>query len=50
MKSVEQFSQPIAKFQVTQWKIAEMTIKIETARLLVHKAAWQSKTNPTSLD
>jgi len=36
----EQFFQPIANFQVTQWKIAEMATKIETARLLTYKAAW----------
>ena len=36
----EQFFQPIANFQVTQHKIAEMATKIETARLLTYKAAW----------
>lgn len=35
-----QFGRPIAKFQFTQWKIAEMARKIETARLLTYKAAW----------
>jgi len=42
----EQFFQPIANFQVTQWKIAEMATKIETARLLVHKAAWLIENKP----
>ncbi|MGQ9461072.1 MAG: acyl-CoA dehydrogenase family protein [Candidatus Bathyarchaeaceae archaeon] len=42
----EQFFQPIANFQVTQWKIAEMATKIETARLLVHKAAWLIDNKP----
>jgi len=42
----EQFFQPIANFQVTQWKIAEMATKIETARLLVHKVAWLIENKP----
>jgi len=42
----EQFFQPIANFQVTQWKIAEMATKVETARLLVHKAAWLIEDKP----
>ncbi len=42
----EQFFQPIANFQITQWKIAEMAIKIETARLLTHKAAWLIENKP----
>jgi len=45
----EQFFQPIANFQVTQWKIAEMATKIETARLLVHKAAWLIENKPDQL-
>ncbi|MEM3824872.1 MAG: acyl-CoA dehydrogenase family protein, partial [Candidatus Bathyarchaeia archaeon] len=36
----EQFFTPIHRFQFTQWKIAEMAIKIEAARLLTYKAAW----------
>lgn len=35
-----QFSRPLADFQLTQWKIAEMATKIEAARLLTYKAAW----------
>lgn len=35
-----QFGIPINKFQFTQWKIAEMTMKIEAARLLTYKTAW----------
>ena len=42
----EQFFQPIANFQVTQWKIAEMATKIETARLLIYKAAWLLENKP----
>ncbi|MGE0086569.1 MAG: acyl-CoA dehydrogenase family protein [Desulfococcaceae bacterium] len=36
----EQFGQKIAQFQVNQHKIADMATKIEMARLLVYKAAW----------
>jgi len=42
----EQFFQPIANFQITQWKLSEMAIKIETARLLTHKAAWLIENKP----
>jgi alkylation response protein AidB-like acyl-CoA dehydrogenase len=40
VKSREQFGKKIAQFQVTQHKIADMATKIEQARLLVYKAAW----------
>jgi alkylation response protein AidB-like acyl-CoA dehydrogenase len=42
----EQFFQPITNFQVTQFKMAEMAIKIETARLLTYKAAWLIENKP----
>jgi len=42
----EQFSQPIARFQMIQLKIAEMAMKIETARLLTYKAAWLLHNKP----
>ncbi|UCD70983.1 MAG: acyl-CoA dehydrogenase family protein, partial [Syntrophobacterales bacterium] len=35
-----QFGQRIADFQVTQHKLADMYTKLETARLLTYKAAW----------
>ena len=35
------FGVPIAEHQMVQWMIAEMGIKYEATRLLVHKAAWQ---------
>lgn len=38
IKKRKQFGQPIASFQITQFKIAEMATMIETARCLVHKA------------
>jgi len=35
-----QFGRPIAEFQAIQWKIADMTTRIEAARLLTLRAAW----------
>jgi alkylation response protein AidB-like acyl-CoA dehydrogenase len=35
-----QFGQPIASFQMVQSMIADMAMKVETARLMVHKACW----------
>jgi acyl-CoA dehydrogenase len=40
VKDREQFGKKIAQFQSTQHKLADMATKIETARLLVYKAAW----------
>lgn len=40
VKSREQFGKKIAEFQATQHKLADMATKIEMARLLVYKAAW----------
>jgi hypothetical protein len=34
-----QFGQPIAAFQATQWKIADLATRIEAARLLTYRAA-----------
>lgn len=39
VKERKQFGRPIAKFQNTQFKLAEMEIEIQAARLLVYKAA-----------
>jgi len=39
-KERRQFGQRIADFQVTQHKLADMCTKLETARLLTYKAAW----------
>ena len=36
----EQFGKKIADFQAIQWKVADMAVGIESARLLAHKAAW----------
>ena len=40
VKQREQFGKKIAQFQVTQHKLAEMATKIELARLMTYKAAW----------
>lgn len=39
IKQREQFGRAIAKFQITQHKMAEMAAKIETARLITYEAA-----------
>ena len=40
VKGREQFGKKIAQFQVTQHKLADMATKIELARLMTYKAAW----------
>ncbi len=37
----EQFGQPIGKFQAVSHKIVDMSIRLETARLMVRKYAWK---------
>jgi len=39
-----QFGRPLAEFQVTQMKLAEMATELEAARLLVYRAAWKKDT------
>ena len=41
MKERQQFGMPIANFQGLQFMLADMAIKIETARTYVYFAAWQ---------
>jgi alkylation response protein AidB-like acyl-CoA dehydrogenase len=36
----KQFNQPISKFQVNAFKLADMALKIELARNLLYKACW----------
>ena len=40
VKQRQQFGKKIAQFQVTQHKLADMATKIELARLITYKAAW----------
>ncbi len=39
-KTRKQFGSPIIKFQGISFKLADMAVKIEAARMLTHKAAW----------
>ena len=39
-KERRQFGQPIASFQLVQGMLADMAIKVETARLMVQKCCW----------
>jgi butyryl-CoA dehydrogenase len=41
MHERKQFGKPIATFQGLQWYIAEMAVRIESARLLIYNAAWK---------
>ncbi len=36
----KQFDKPIAEFQATQWKLADMATELDAAHLLVMRAAW----------
>ncbi len=40
VKKREQFGKKIAQFQVSQHKLADMATKLELARLITYKAAW----------
>jgi len=47
----QQFGQPIAQFQAIQFMLADMAMKVETARLMVWKAAWLTDNGrPNSLE
>jgi len=49
-KTRKQFNQPIINFQGVSFKLAEMAIKIESARLMMYKAAWlYDKEKPNSV-
>ena len=39
-KERKQFGRPIAAFQATQWKIADMATRIHAGRLMAYRAAW----------
>jgi butyryl-CoA dehydrogenase len=47
----EQFGRPIVEFQAVQMKLAEMKIRVEAARLLIHRAASNAEAGiPSVLD
>ncbi|MCK6439573.1 MAG: acyl-CoA dehydrogenase family protein [Planctomycetes bacterium] len=39
-KTRQQFEQPIAQFQAIQFKLADMAMRVDAARLLMYRAAW----------
>jgi len=43
MKERKQFGKQLYKFQGLSWMMADMEVAIETARLLVYKAAWKKE-------
>jgi len=44
-KERKQFGKPIAHFQITAFKLADMAMKIELARNLLYKGAWLKSAN-----
>lgn len=47
LKTREQFGRPIAEFQGLQWMLADMSIKIDAARLMLWRAALSAETTGT---
>jgi len=46
-----QFGRPIADFQGIRWKLADMAVKLDAARLLIHRAAARARDGlPDALD
>ena len=48
-KERQQFGQPIGKFQSVSNKIAEMEVRLEAARLVLYKAAWEKSQGKRAL-
>ncbi|HXZ47978.1 MAG TPA: 3-sulfinopropanoyl-CoA desulfinase [Usitatibacter sp.] len=46
VKEREQFGRPIAEFQGLQWMLADMSVQVDAARLLLHRAAHCEGTFP----
>jgi alkylation response protein AidB-like acyl-CoA dehydrogenase len=44
-QSRRQFGRPIAEFQAIRWKLADMATRLDAARLLTYRAAWQRDTH-----
>jgi alkylation response protein AidB-like acyl-CoA dehydrogenase len=42
-KDRKQFDKPIAEFQATQWKLADMQVELDAAHLLAMRAAWMKE-------
>ncbi len=47
LKTREQFGRPIAEFQGLQWMLADMSMKIEAARLMIWRAALSAEETGT---
>jgi alkylation response protein AidB-like acyl-CoA dehydrogenase len=45
----KQFDQPIGKFQAVANRIADMKVRLETARLLLYKVAWLKKAGKSAV-
>ncbi|MBV8082483.1 MAG: acyl-CoA dehydrogenase family protein [Candidatus Eremiobacteraeota bacterium] len=45
-----QFGRPIGAFQAVSFKIADMAMDLDAARLLLYRAAWQKDNGSTSID
>jgi hypothetical protein len=45
-----QFDRPISEFQGVQWKLADMSVKLRAARLLIHDTARASDPFPDMVD
>jgi alkylation response protein AidB-like acyl-CoA dehydrogenase len=45
----KQFKQPIGKFQSVSNRIADMKVRLETARLLLYKVAWAKKSGKNAV-
>ncbi|MEL7160649.1 MAG: acyl-CoA dehydrogenase, partial [Bacteroidota bacterium] len=51
VKEREQFGQPVGKFQSVANRIADMKLRLETARLLLYKTAWlKEQGKPATLE
>ncbi len=48
VKTREQFNRPIAEFQGLQWMLADMSVSLDAARLLIWRAADSAATTNTS--
>ena len=49
VKNRKQFGQPVGKFQSVSNRIADMKLRLETARLLLYKVAWLKQTGQPAM-
>ncbi len=49
-KKREQFGRPICEFQGLQWMLADMSIQLEAARLMIHRAAAKADPFPDATE